>query len=248
MIHKFNCIPLHMLFAALSVADHFETEKASFIAENPQWNDPFISNFRDEVNRVLQENYGINTHESVQKQTRLLNNMGDQAMADLRMIKTQIERGFRAVEGKTDAILDKLGFTMFWARAANSNMAMLSGLLLTFRNNLDAELEAELEQNGVNPSRIDNLLNLAGNLAQANVAQETMKGTAKIDTEKNMMILNDIYNRTMDICSIGQQLFRNDDLRKELFVFGRLVKQQKAMHPAGKKNDEKDNPSGATNQ
>jgi hypothetical protein len=103
---------------------------------------------------------------------------------------------------------------------------MLIGLLLELRNNLDENLRAELVQNGVNAQRLDNLITYAEALHQANITQESLKGSTKLDTEKAVAELNDIYDRAMDICAIGQQLFKKDQLKKELFVFSKLVKKQ----------------------
>jgi hypothetical protein len=226
MKRKFNFKPLPMLIAALVLADHFETEKQAFVAEEPHRQDPFIANFRDAVKRILNEYYGINTKEELQKQTKLVGELASKAIDDLGMVKTQIERDFRNDPPKCQSILAKLGFKTYWGKAANNNQTMLIGLLLELRNNLDENLRAELVQNGVNAQRLDNLITYAEALHQANITQESLKGSTKLDTEKAVAELNDIYDRAMDICAIGQQLFKKDQLKKELFVFSKLVKKQ----------------------
>lgn len=247
MKQKFNCKPLPMLVASLTVADHFDAEKETFVNEDPRFADPFSSSFRESVNSVLLVNYGMNTHETLKQQTRVLIEQGTQAHDDLKMIKTQIERGFRAVAGKSQSVLNKLGFTAYWSKASNNNQAMLTSLLLALRNNLNPELRAEMEQNGVNPSRIDRVLAAADSLTQGNITQETLKGTAKLDTEKTVLVLNDIYDRAMDICAIGQELFKNDKLKKELFVFSKLVKQQSAAGVGAKPSSDNSKPTNETN-
>ncbi len=242
MKRKFNCSPLAMLMASLTVADHLDTEKETFVNEDPRFADPFSSSFRDLVNNVLQVNYGIDTHEALKQQTQALNEQGGLAHDDLKMVKTQIERGFRSVGGKSQLVLNKLGFTAYWSKASNNNQAMLTALLLAFRNNLNPELRAELVQNGVNPTRIDRLIAAADSLTQGNITQETLKGTAKLDTEKTVLALNDIYDRAMDICAIGQELFKNDKLKKDMFVFSKLVKQQSAAGAGSNSGTEGDKP------
>jgi hypothetical protein len=226
MKRKFNFKPLPMLVAALVLADHFEAEKQAFVAEEPLRDDPFIANFREAVRLILNEYYGINTKEELQKQTSLVEELAGKALTDLGMIKTQIERDFRAAPQRCLSILAKLGFKAYWSKAANGNQSMLIGLLLEFRNNLDDTLRAELLQNGVNAVRLDNLVSYSDTLTQANITQEGLKGSTKIDTEEAVSAMNDIYDRAMDICAIGQQLFKKDKLKKDLFVFSRLVKAQ----------------------
>lgn len=243
MKQKFNFKPLPMLVAALTVADHFDAEKQVFITEKPLWNDPFIAAFREAVSLILNEYYGINTKEDLQKQTKLVEELSGKASTDLKMVKTQIERGFRSAPERCQWILAKLGFKAYWSKAANNNQAMLIGLLLAFRNNLDEALRAELEQNGVNPVRLDNLLSYADTLNRANITQESLKGSTKLDTEKAVLALNDIYDRAMDICAIGQQLFKNDQLKKDLFVFSKLVKKQ-GTTGSGTSGDTETSPEG----
>ena len=226
MKQKFNFKPLPMLVAALTVADHFEAEKQVFSAEKPLWNDPFISTFREAVSQVMNEYYGVNTKEELQKQTSLVNELTGKAHDDLGMVKTQIERSYRATPERGEWVLAKLGFKEYWSKASNSNQSMLIGLLLAFRNNLNRPLRIELEQNEVNTARLDNVLSYADTLNKANITQEGLKGSTKLDTEKAVSALNDIYDRAMDICVIGQQLFKNDRIKKELFVFSKLVKKQ----------------------
>jgi len=247
MKQKFNFKPLPMLVAALTVADHFEAEKQVFSAEKPLWDDPFIANFRETVGRVMNEYYGVNTKEELQKQTSLVNELTGKAHDDLGMVKTQVERGFRATSERGEWILAKLGFDRYWGKASNGNQSMLIGLLQAFRNNLDEPLRAELEQNGVNPARLINLLSYADTLNNANITQESLKGSTKLDTEKAVSALNDIYDRAMDICAIGQQLFKTDQLKKELFVFSKLVKKQGAAG-SGTSGDTETPMEGPVNQ
>lgn len=226
MKKKFNFKNLPMLVAALTLADHFDTEKQAFITENPAWDDQFIANFRTAVEAILTEYYGINTKEELKAKTKVINELAQKATDEFGMIKIQIERGFRASAERCTSILSQLGFDTYWSKASKKNQSELIGLLLAFRNNLSAELRTELEQNGVNAQRLTTVVSYADTLNQANITQESLKGSSKLDTEKAVVALNDIYDRAMDICLIGQQLFKKDKLKKDLFTFTKLVKKQ----------------------
>ena len=226
MKQKFNFKTLPMLVAALTLCDHFDAEKQVFATENPDWDDLFITNFRNAIQLIMTEYYGVSTKEELGVQTQLVNELAGKAVDDLGMVKAQIERGFRTDPGKSQVILKKLGFAAYWANASKMNQSELIGLLLTFRNNLTEDMRAELEQKGANALRMTNILMYADSLNQANIVQESLKGSTKLDTEKVVLALNDIYDQAMDICRIGQQLFKHDKLKKDLFVFTRLVKKQ----------------------
>jgi hypothetical protein len=226
MKQKFNYRALPMLIAALTVADNFDSEKEVFIEEIPSWNDPFIADFRAAVQQIMEEYYGISSKEELQHQTQVVNELEEVARTNLAMVKTQIERGFRSNPERGKWMLAKLGYKEYWPKASNRSQTMLIGLLLAFRNNLDDLLRAELEQAQVNMSRLDNILMYSNTLHQANITQESLKGSSKIKTEEAVIALNDVYARAIDICAIGKQLFRKDKLKKDLFVFSKLVKQQ----------------------
>lgn len=78
----------------------------------------------------------------------------------------------------------------------------------------------------VSEKRITSILALAESFHKANITQETLKGTTKIDTAEAVSVFNEIYDQAMDICEVAKRIFKNDNVRKEMFVFSRLVKKQ----------------------
>ena len=238
MKRKFRCKTLPMLIAAMTVTDYFESEKEAFVEEMPGWSDPFIANFRADIQQILDEYFGISSKGDLEDQTRMVNELTKNAKDDLDMVKTQIERGFRANPETRKKILAQLGFKEYWSKASHRNQSMMIGLLLTFRNNLNEELRAELETNLVNSNRLTQILSYADELNQANMTQESLKGSTKLDTEEAILVLNTVYEQAIDICAIGKQLFRREPLRKELFVFSKLVKKQQNTNAQGSTNDE----------
>ncbi len=235
MKQRFNFPSLPMLLAALTVADNFSSEKATFLAEKPLWVDPFIDNYKQEIRQVLTEYYGINTREELLKQTALVQNLSKQVLDDLQMIKVQIERGFRSTPLMCNEILAKLGYSTYGLKSAHNSHASLLGLEVAFSNNLTSELRVLLEQNGVNSNRLSSIMILGRQLIDAGIIRESLKSSSKLDTGAAVTALNDIYDKAIDICAIGQQLFKRDTLRKEMFVFGKLVKRQGV---AGKRSGE----------
>ena len=152
--------------------------------------------------------------------------MQGKAREDLGIVKSEIERGFRKDQVRSAALLDTLGYKQYWAKASNSNQTELIGLLLKFDNNLTDSSRAEMVANKVSDSRITSILAFAESLHKANITQETLKGTSKIDTEEAVSVFNEIYDQAMDICVVGQRLFKNDKVRKDMFVFAQLVQKQ----------------------
>lgn len=215
-----------MVVAALTVAENFATEKQAFIKESPAWADPAEANFRKIINDTLKEYFGISSKEQLKEATRLVTELQGKARDDLSTVKTEIERGFRTNKPKSTALLETLGYKQYWKKASNRNQTELIGLLLKFDNNLSAASRAEMVANKVNDDRITSILAFAKSLHEANISQETLKGTSKVDTAAAVSVFNEIYDQAMDICVVGQRLFKKDKVRKDMFVFAQLVKKQ----------------------
>lgn len=217
---------LLVLIACLTVCENFTANQAELIAEQPEWKDPFIANYKKTVETFLKNNFGISSKTELKEATRLVISMQNHALDDLSMIKTQIQRNFRQDPIRKEVLLDLLGFKKFWVKANRKVQNELIGLVYAFVNNLSPELRTEIESKNVNKGRIDKVVGYHQTFAAANVTQETLKGSSKLDTEASVKALNEIYDTATDICQIGQKLFKADKTRRDLFVFSKIIDQQ----------------------
>lgn len=241
MRRKFNYRDLSMLVAALTLTDHFEQEKEAFVAEQPLWTDPFITSYRETIQQILTTVHGINTKKNLRSATNQVNQLLVDARDDLAMVKTQIERGYRTDPSGQADLLKWLGYTDLWP-AAQLNQSEGIDLVITFRNNLTEELRTDVEAHGVNADRLTRIVGYADTLNQANVTQESLKGSTKLDTEQLISVLNAVYTQAMDICAIGKQLFKRDKTKRDLFVFRKLVRMQGSKGSSSSESDESDTP------
>lgn len=232
--NKYKALP--MLIAALTVCENFAANSAALIAEQPQWADPYIGNFKQIVEKFLNQYFGISSKKALKEATRVVDSVQLQAKDDLSMVRTQIVRNFDGQTLRKEAVLDLLGYSAHWSKARNTNQSETISLLFTFVNNLTPALRAELEGKNINKARLDKIVSLKQTLADANISQETLKGSSKLDTAEAKAALDNIYNTAMHICDIGKKLFRNDPVRKDLFVFSKLVSAQESggQAPASK--------------
>jgi hypothetical protein len=217
---------LPMLITASIIIENMEVEKEAFEQENPKWAHPFGANIQAQIDFVLKEFFGINSKEKLKEKTMLVKQLKSNAADNLSMVKTQIERGFRKQKERAIYLLEKLGYKEYWNKASHENQTELIGLLLKFSNNLTDEIRTELEKNGVNSNRISRIIDQADTLKKANITQETLKGTSKIDTGKAVAIFNEIYEQAMDICHVGKKLFKKDRTKRDMFVFRQLINKQ----------------------
>ena len=228
MKRNFKYPTLSMLVAALTVAENFSSFKADFINEKPQWDDPYIIDFIAKIESIMNEYFGINSKAELKNATRLVKSIQAEAIDHLGMIKQQITRGFRKNKERRDVLLEQLGFIEFWRKASKKNQTMLIGMLIAFTNNNDETVRAELVANGVNAGRISAVTGYTDSFKKANTAQENLKATSKLNTEVAVNAFNEIFDQAMDICFEAKGLFKKDKIKKSMFAFGKLVKNQGA--------------------
>lgn len=226
MKRNFNYPTLSMLVAALTVAENFSSFKVDFVNEKPNWEDPYITDFIAKIESILKEYFGINSGAELAEATRKVKGIQKEAIDHLRMIKIQIERGLRKNKERLKIVLEELGFTEFWKKASNKNQTMLIGLLIAFANNLDESTRTEIVNAGVNAGRISAVIGYTESFTKANTSLEKLKGTSKLNTEAAVTAFNEVYDQAMDICYEAKGIFANDKIKKAMFVFKKLVKNQ----------------------
>jgi hypothetical protein len=226
MKRKYNFKDLPMVLTALTLVENFTAEKAAFIAENAAWADPYETNIRAIIAKALKDYFGINTKEQLKEVTRLVNQLQGKALDDLGAVKSEIKRGFRKDPVRCDVLLDTLGYKQYWVKGSHNNQTEIIGLLLKFSNNITESSRTEMVANKVSDTRITSVLAFAKSLHEANITQETLKGTSKINTEEAVTFFNDIYEQAMDICEVGKRIFKKDKVRRGMFVFAQVLKKQ----------------------
>lgn len=237
--NKYKALPT--LTASLTLCENFAANSAALIAEQPQWADPFIGNYKLSAEEFMSRYFGISSKKDLKEATRVVNSVQTQVKEDLSMVRTQIVRNYNGQTSRKEAVLNLLGYSSLWNKVNNNNQSETISLLFTFVNNLTPELRAELVEKNVNSARLVKIVSLKQTLSNANITQETLKGSTKLETAEAKAALDNIYNTAMHICDIGKKLFKNDPVRKDLFVFSKLVSAQESggQAPAPKSGKQK---------
>lgn len=226
MTRKYSCRDFQLIVAAQAILESFLLYKEAFTAKFPRLVDPFADQLKALIENVLTTCFGINSKEQLKITTALVNQQQRAAKECLTFVKTQIKVEFSEKPARKKFLLDKLGFQAYGREVSQNYQEATIACLLAFDNNMDDEIRQELVENNVNPEYLDNIQTMAAELHAANVTQESLKGTSKIKTGEAVAAFNAVYKDIMDICYYGKLLFRNDRLKKDLFVFGKVVKNQ----------------------
>ena len=224
----YPCSGLALLLVASTLAQNFEEEKAAFVEESAVWDDPYIENFKTAVETVLSTVFGINPSDNQKAATKQVTQLMNGSKDDLLMVKNQIVRGYRKDPEKRDLLLDQLGYQLYWPQARTGVQEAMIGLLVKFRNNLTAADRTDMELKMVGSERLDHILENASTLQLANTDQENQKFNTHEGVDAVIAELNEIYAKCMDICSIGQELFKSESAKKAKFTFSKILRKQRS--------------------
>lgn len=212
-----------MLLAASTVAQNMLANLAFFLKDYPDWTEERITLFFTLIEE-MSARLGIKNNKEQHEATLLLRKLCEAVYSDCLIVRNQIERGFRKESNRQKEILQQLGFTKYWPKAKDNQMALLD-LVVTFNNNVSQAVSTELNEHGVVAYRIESIKNSVANLTNANITQEALKGETVVITEEMNTQLNEIYETAIDICTAGKTVFRKDPVRKSLFSFTRIASQ-----------------------
>jgi hypothetical protein len=229
---------LKMLTAASVIADCFERDKAIFIQGYSDFEDPFLDNFCNEINKALSKYYGINTKEELHKANLSTGVIDKDVIDDLSIIKDEIECVFRNKRQQRNNILSQLGFAAYWKKTYNQ--ITMFKLLSHLHNQMNPDLKVLLITEGVNERRLNNVINVANRVHLADVFQNLLMDNSLIGSQHALNVAKNIYYTAMEICYKGQKLFKKNKEKKAFYIFSNVIAQQDTRTISSKVNTAND--------
>lgn len=213
-----------MLFGSEIIIGHCITNLPALVAKRSNWAAPFFPDFLTRVQNAFPNVLGIDNLQQLRLATQTLYTVMDPAQDDLAFFKINVEVDYDNNRVRRDEILTSLGFSAHWKDVQKEDQEAFVELLTKFKANMTPALKTELVANGMDGNDIDELITYADTLRNANVTQETAKGTSKEITQEGRTELNAIYKKVIGICKIAQKIFQNDSAKKDLFVFSKIIR------------------------
>ena len=100
---------------------------------------------------------------------------------------------------------------------------------------MNATLNTEIIAKGTAQVTIDNIISYADTLRNANISQETYKGTRQEITDEAIQAFNEIYDQVISIAKISSNFYKNDKKKQQLFSFSKVVSNQNSQPPKEEK-------------
>jgi hypothetical protein len=229
----YNCSDVEMLMTSQIIAESFTTNITFLSEARTDWTPEYAAGLKTRVSEGL-EKLGIDSKKDLRKATQVVNKIMDPAKKDLAFFKAQILDDFKALPDRKDEILRTLGFTDYLRKVQKRNQEALIQLLFAFKTNMTAELRTEIIGKGTKTTFIDKIVGYGVTLNNANVTQETFKGSSAEVTKEVRDALNAIYREIIGICKKAIKVYAGNPTKKNLFTFSKVLKQLGAPPPEKK--------------
>jgi len=210
-----------MLTACATIIGHAIDNSAFLITKRPTWADPFLTDLKTRIENAFPDLLGIDNAQAMRQATQVVTGMQAKALIELAEFKVQIDVDFKADKVRRAEILTSLGFTAHYNAAKKKDQEALVELLVKFKVNMTPVLFAEITAEGMAPDLITAISDHAVLLNNANITQETLKGSRKTLSASVVNELNSIYNDVIRVARISAKFFKNDPAMRDKFSYSK---------------------------
>ena len=219
---NYNAKDVEMLITAATINESAIHHKIFLQSKRANWADPFFDDFKTKIDETIETFLGIDSAKQLRDSTLVVLGIQKNAMKDLAEVKIQIEADFKSNPILRTEILKNLGFTKYYKAVAKKDQEAIIDLLYQFKTNLTPALKATIITEGTAETLLDAVVGYAEVLKNANITQESFKGSTKEITAEAVSAFNEIYNKVINIAVISAKFFKDKPEIKDQFSFTKV--------------------------
>jgi len=220
---NYSCKDVDMLMASKTIAESFKTNISELSTTRTDWTEQYATDLITRIDNAIETHLGIDAKKDLRNATATLASIQVPAKRDVSYFKTQIDEDFKKETSKRDEILKTLGFAKHLRGVQKGNQESLIQLLYQFKTNMSETLRRDIIAKGLSTTLIDNIIGYADTFKQANVTQETFKGSTKEITQEVTDVFNAIYDEIIGVCKKASNYYQYEPLKKEQFTFAKAL-------------------------
>ena len=220
---KYKTKDVEMLTASATIIENAIANKVFLQSKRSTWADPFFDNLKTQIQTTTENYLGKDAAQQMRQATQTVLGIQSQALNDLAEFKVQINQDFKNTPIQRTEILNQLGFTTYHKSAQKGDQEGLVNLLFQFKTNLTPTLNTEIVTKGTSQTTLDNIVSYANTLKDANITQETFKGTRKEITDEAINAFNLIYEQVISIAKIASNFYKTEKTKQQLFSFSKVT-------------------------
>lgn len=214
-----------MLITCSTIIENAIANQSVLIEKRPIWADPFFTKLQERINNAFSNIIGVSSAEMMKRATRQVTTIQQKALKDIIDLHVQLEVDYEDDKERLKIVLDTLGMTTLYKEAQNKSQESLIKLLYQFKTNLTEELKAEITAKGTPLKLLDDIVDYADAMKQANVSQEQAKGIRKEISQEGQDELNAIYKQVIGVAKIARRFFIDNKAKKGLFSYSKILNQ-----------------------
>ena len=220
---KYKTKDVEMLTASATIIENAIANKVFLQSKRSTWADPFLDDLKTQIQTTTENYLGKDAAQQMRQATQTVLSIQAQALNDLAEFKVQINQDFKNTPIQRTEILNQLGFTTYHKSAQKGDQEGLVNLLFQFKTNLTPTLNTEIVTKGTAQATLDNIVSYANTLKDANISQETFKGTRKEITDEAITAFNLIYEQVISIAKIASNFYKTEKTKQQLFSFSKVT-------------------------
>ena len=219
---KYKVKDVEMLTATATIIENSIANKVFLQTKRSTWANPFFEDLKSEIENITNTYLGKDAAQQMRQSTQIVLGIQKQALIELAEFKVQVEQDFKSNPVQRAEILTQLGITTYYKMAQKGDQEGLVNLLFQFKTNLNPTLSAEIVAKGTSLNTLDNIAGYAEVLKNANINQETFKGTRKEITDEAIQAFNEIYEKVISVAKIANNFYKTDKVKQQLFSFSKV--------------------------
>ncbi len=215
---------VNMLSACAAIIIQAIKHQTFLVSKRPKWAAPFLTNLETRIQAAFSNILGIDNAKEMRNATQMLLTIQKKALLDLAEFKVQLEADFKNNKNRLREILINLGFIQHYKQMQRQDQQAMVDLLFQFKQNMNVILQTEITDAGTPAILITAITGYADGLKNANITQETLKGSRKEISQASVAELNAIYSEVINVAKISANFFKNDKAIQSQFSYSGTLK------------------------
>ncbi len=219
---------VEMLTVSAIIVENAIANQDFLVSKRQSWAEPFFGNLKARIDNAFNQILGIDSASKMREATQVVLKIQEKSINDLTELKIQIKEDFKSDKTRRDEILRQLGYTAYYKMVQKRDQEALTQLLYQFKKSLTDTLQEEITQKGISPEILNRICTYAEQLSQANIAQETHKGTKKTINREIVAEIVEIYSEVISVAKIARNFYKGNPAKQDLFSYSKIFKKLNA--------------------
>lgn len=217
-----------MLTAILTITESAIAAEDFLSAKRPVWVPPFFQDIRTRIETAFASILGISNVAELRRLTKNVTGLQRSLLSDLSDFRVQLKADYADNPDRAEELSNLMGFKSAGVtlKSYKGNQESLAQLLQRVKTVITPEVRAELQEKGMSPQTIDNILTNADAYILANVQQESFKSQKPTLTDANIQELNALYTIVIGIAKIARSFYKGQPAEQAKFSFKTVLRNQ----------------------